>query len=117
MTTILVVDDKDFRRQEIKDLLQKNGYEVITEDCAHDVTWAFMDRRFCIDLVLTDTNMPEISGIELAQCIREEISKTLPIIGMSEREENRQYYEYFWLKSEPYEILIGLIKKLTALKC
>jgi len=116
MATILVVDDKEFRRQEIKDLLQKNGYEVITIPRAHDATWAFMDNHFCIDLVLTDTNMPEVSGIELAECIREEISKTIPIIGMSKREENRQFYEHFWLKSEPPEILIGLIKKLTAQK-
>ncbi|MEX2103961.1 MAG: response regulator [Bacilli bacterium] len=59
---ILIVDDAAFMRMMIKDILSKNGYEVVGE--ANDGSQAiekFKDLK--PDLVTMDITMPEMDGI------------------------------------------------------
>ena len=59
---ILIVDDASFMRMMIKDILVKNGYEVVGEaaDGAQAVT---MYKELKPDLVTMDITMPEMDGI------------------------------------------------------
>lgn len=62
MAKILIVDDAAFMRMMIKDILTKNGYEVVGE--ANDGVQAvekFKEVR--PDLVTMDITMPEMDGI------------------------------------------------------
>ncbi|WP_077615090.1 response regulator [Caenibacillus caldisaponilyticus] len=68
--TILVVDDAAFMRMMIKDILTKNGYEVIAE--AGDGQEAIEKyKEHKPDLVTLDITMPEMDGITCLKKIRE----------------------------------------------
>ncbi len=59
---ILIVDDAAFMRMMIKDILSKNGYEVVGE--ANDGTQAIEKfKELRPDLVTMDITMPEMDGI------------------------------------------------------
>ncbi|SFU75281.1 response regulator [Alicyclobacillus macrosporangiidus] len=66
---ILVVDDAAFMRMMIKDILTKNGYEVVGE--ASDGAQAVEKyQELQPDLVTLDITMPEMDGIEALKRIR-----------------------------------------------
>ena len=60
--TILIVDDAAFMRMMIKDILTKNGYEVVGE--AQDGVEAVEKyKELDPDLVTMDITMPEMDGV------------------------------------------------------
>ena len=65
---ILVVDDDDATRQLTVQLLASSGYEIeIVKDGA--AAWkALLTKDY--DLVLTDNNMPNMTGIEMIEMLR-----------------------------------------------
>ncbi|MDQ0161746.1 response regulator [Bacillus alveayuensis] len=66
---ILVVDDAAFMRMMIKDILTKNGYEVVAE--AQDGVQAIEKyKELQPDLVTMDITMPEMDGITALKEIR-----------------------------------------------
>jgi CheY-like chemotaxis protein len=74
---ILVVEDEISIRQLITNLLTRAGFRV---DAAEDgaLAWeALQVRRY--DLVITDNNMPKITGIELVRKLRKEYP-ALPVV-------------------------------------
>lgn len=67
--TVLIVDDAAFMRMMIKDILTKNGYEVVAE--ANDGVQAVdMYKEHKPDLVTMDITMPEMDGIAALKEIR-----------------------------------------------
>lgn len=67
---ILIVDDAAFMRMMIKDILVKNGYQVVGE--AQDGKQAVEKyRELEPDLVTMDITMPEMDGIQALKKIRE----------------------------------------------
>ncbi|WAA10725.1 response regulator [Fervidibacillus albus] len=67
---ILIVDDAAFMRMMIKDILVKNGYEVVGE--AQDGKQAVEKfKELQPDLVTMDITMPEMDGIEALKNIQE----------------------------------------------
>lgn len=70
MAKILIVDDAAFMRMMIKDILTKNGYEVVGE--AQDGAEAVEKyKELNPDLVTMDITMPEMDGITALKQIRE----------------------------------------------
>lgn len=67
---ILIVDDAAFMRMMIKDILTKNGYEVVGE--AQDGAEAVDKYQELLpDLVTMDITMPEMDGITALKKIKE----------------------------------------------
>lgn len=67
--TVLIVDDAAFMRMMIKDILTKNGYEVVAE--ASDGAQAVEKyKEHNPDLVTMDITMPEMDGIAALKEIR-----------------------------------------------
>jgi two-component system chemotaxis response regulator CheY len=70
---ILIVDDAAFMRMMIKDILTKNGFEVVGE--AQDGVQAVEKyKELTPDLVTMDITMPEMDGITALKKIKEENS-------------------------------------------
>ena len=73
---ILVVDDDGDIRQVNADVLRRFGYQ--TETAAAGAAWeALQANRY--DLLITDNNMPKLSGVELVKKVRS-ARLTLPVI-------------------------------------
>lgn len=71
MARIMIVDDAAFMRMMVKDILTKNGYEVIAEAVnGNDAIAKY--REIKPDLVTMDITMPELSGIEALKVIKSE---------------------------------------------
>ena len=66
---ILVVDDAAFMRMMIKDILVKNGYEVLGE-AENGLKAVEKYKELNPDLVIMDITMPEMDGIEAVKEIK-----------------------------------------------
>ena len=66
---ILVVDDAVFMRMKLKDILEKNGYEVVAEaqNGAEAVEKYKSEKP---DLVTMDITMPEMDGVQALKAIK-----------------------------------------------
>jgi signal transduction histidine kinase/ActR/RegA family two-component response regulator len=75
-TRILVVDDEDFVRELLKEILESEGCRVSLAESGTEALELFSASHF--DGVFTDIGMPGMSGWELAHAIREQ-SEMIPI--------------------------------------
>lgn len=87
---ILVVDDFSTMRRIVRNLLVELGFSGALIQEADDGESALtMLRAQSFDLVVTDWNMPNMTGIELLRAIRAEVAlKTMPVL-MVTAENNR----------------------------
>ena len=81
---LLLVEDSDFFRNQVKKFIEDDGYMVdVAEDGA--VAWNMLDaepEKF--DLVVTDIEMPNMDGFELARRIRQDKRFSLmPIVALT----------------------------------
>ncbi|HKK90583.1 MAG TPA: response regulator [Desulfobacteraceae bacterium] len=84
---LLVVDDKASIRSEMKKILHKLDFQDITEASDGNDAWFKLKAEFegtvpeKYDLIISDMEMPEMSGLELLQAVRkDEQLKDTPFI-------------------------------------
>ena len=80
---ILLVDDDNFQRVYFVDMLEKEGYHVLTAAGGEEALEIIEEIQ--PDLILLDIIMPRISGIEVCSILRSSSSylKSLPIIMLT----------------------------------
>ena len=115
MDKILIVEDDEKLRQELKIFLEKNGYEVLIlekfENAVQDIIEA------SADLILLDINLPYLDGEYICKEIRK--ANNTPIIMVTSRDSeldelislNNGADQYV---TKPYTIQI-LLAKISAL--
>ncbi len=69
MARVLIVDDATFMRMMVKDILEKNGYEVIGE-ANNGIKAVELYKAENPDIVTMDITMPEMDGIEAVKQIK-----------------------------------------------
>jgi CheY-like chemotaxis protein len=80
MARILVVDDSPTIQRLLTLILQRNDHTTVTMDNGPDAL-TFLANNGDVDLVLTDVNMPEMSGLTLLKQLRSnERTRNLPVI-------------------------------------
>lgn len=78
--TILIVDDHPINRLLLTDQLKKIGFNTATaEDGCDALTYLAKNH---VDIILTDVNMPNMNGYQLATHIRE-MGSDMPVIGVT----------------------------------
>ena len=78
--SILVVDDFSTMRRIISNVLRQLGYENIVEAEDGTKALAILDTQQ-IDFVITDWNMPQMSGLDLLKAIRSnKDKKNIPVL-------------------------------------
>lgn len=77
---ILLVDDERHVRESMAMVLESDGYEVRT--AKHGIDALLQAELSRPDLVITDLNMPEMSGFELLPILRKKYP-SLPLIAIS----------------------------------
>ena len=80
--TILVVEDDDAVRGVVERVLTRGGYTMIATNSAYEALNACHNAGVHIDALLSDVVMPEMSGLQLAERVRE-IRPDLPVLLMS----------------------------------
>lgn len=70
MINILIVDDAAFMRMMIKDILEKNGFNVIGE-ASNGLEAVELYKKEKSDIVIMDITMPKVDGIEAVKLIKE----------------------------------------------
>jgi AmiR/NasT family two-component response regulator len=77
---VLIAEDETIIRLDLRDILERAGYEVVAE--AHDGEEAVaLTREHEPDLAILDVKMPRLDGIEAARRILEE--RSIPIVMLT----------------------------------
>lgn len=84
---ILVVDDSDFSRSLINQMLKEAGFQVIGEANGAEAALQLVKEKKP-DVVITDIVMPEISGIELTEKINQGFDNIYVIVISSLSQEH-----------------------------
>ncbi|MGL5648680.1 MAG: response regulator [Clostridium sp.] len=70
MAKVLIVDDAAFMRMMIRNILEKNGFEVVGEAASGQAAIDMYTEKLP-DIVTMDITMPEMDGIEALKKIKE----------------------------------------------
>lgn len=98
MKRIAVVEDEVYMREELCNMLQKDGYvaEVITE--FEDAARLLAALR--PDLVILDLNLPEISGFQICQELKNKT--TIPVLVLTSKDQVKDELQAFHLGADEY---------------
>ncbi len=118
MTAILIIDDSLTTTMSIKSALTLSGYDVHTANDGPSGL-ALLDKGYKPDLIITDINMPGMTGLEVIQRVRAKLRFT-PILALSAetssgtRQSARDLGASGWLAKpiQPHE-LVQVIKQLV----
>lgn len=120
MARILIVDDEDFIRDLIKEVLMALGHEF--ELAANGAEAFEIMRKKTIDLAIIDRNMPSMTGIEVIKLIRQNPKtksiKVLMCTGSSLTKEIDEAFnagaDDYILKPLSFPALLGKVTKALA---
>jgi signal transduction histidine kinase/AmiR/NasT family two-component response regulator/HAMP domain-containing protein len=81
---ILCIDDEPLLRELLREILERDGHEVVVSDSGHAGVQAFRvaQTKKAFDIVLTDLGMPYFDGRQVAKAIKRESSAT-PVIMLT----------------------------------
>lgn len=113
---ILVVDDEPLIRQLNGDILVDAGFRVDTAEDGAAAWDALQQNNY--HLLITDNQMPKVSGVELIEKVRV-AGMVLPVIMASATLPDEGYVEHLWLQPfamllKPYSLteFIGTVKAI-----
>jgi two-component system cell cycle response regulator DivK len=79
--TILLVDDSEFVRKRLGQMLEEDGYNVL--QAANGMQGVESAIKHKPDLIITDIEMPVMNGVEATRKIRLKLGLSIPIIALS----------------------------------
>ena len=68
--TILVIDDEEIVRQSVCDILQMQGFEVLTAVNGQDGVAQYRANQTAVNLIILDLSMPGMNGEETFHALR-----------------------------------------------
>lgn len=105
--TILIVEDNDVLRHGLRDLLEAEGYSVLT--ASHGLEGLNQIHSVQPDLILADISMPEMDGYEFFETVRAQPEwVSIPFIFLTARKGREEVFEGKKLGAEDY-----LVKPVT----
>lgn len=83
-TTLLLAEDSDFFRTQVKKILEEGGYKVLDAPDGEAAWELLQENAELVRAVVTDIEMPRLTGLGLTQRIRSDSRLTaLPVIGLT----------------------------------
>ena len=98
MKRIAVVEDEVYIREELCNMLQKDGYLVETITEFEDAARLLAALR--PDLVILDLNLPEISGFQICQELKNKTA--IPVLVLTSRDQAKDELQAFQLGADEY---------------
>jgi signal transduction histidine kinase/ActR/RegA family two-component response regulator len=117
---ILVVDDEDYVRELLADILEREGCEVVLAGEGREALTLFDAQGF--DAVFTDVGLPGMSGWELARAVRERDGQlALAVItgwGDTVTAEEQSAAQADWVVPKPFTVerIAGLVDEISQRK-
>ncbi|HEX8283199.1 MAG TPA: ATP-binding protein [Pyrinomonadaceae bacterium] len=117
---ILVVDDEDYVRELLADILEREGCEVVLAGEGREALTLFDGQGF--DAVFTDVGLPGMSGWELARAVRERDDRlALAVItgwGDTVTAEEQSAAQADWVIPKPFTVerITGLVDEISQRK-
>nr|QBK86221.1 MAG: uncharacterized protein LCMAC102_00150 [Marseillevirus LCMAC102] len=108
---ILIVDDRSEMRLQLSDIMFK--WKCIPQAVSSaDEALQYLQYGMKFDVALVDIHMPNMSGVELAQELRQKYPQ-LPLIGISsiELSSGEQYFDYYMYKPIDQNVLFPALLK------
>jgi len=107
---VLLVDDEPSIRESLAELLAEAGYDVSTAEHGFDALLQL--RRTTPDVIISDLNMPQMSGFEFLSVVRRRFPE-IPVVAVSGAYESGDHVpggviaDVFWAKGQhhPEELL------------
>ena len=104
-TRILVVDDQEYVRDLLRDILEKEGCKVTVAAGGHEALSLFDKEDF--DAIFTDVGMPVMNGWELSQAVRER-NNDIPLAvitgwGEAVGSHERKAARVDWVVAKPFD--------------
>ena len=99
--TLLYVEDDDVIRLEFSNLLASFFSRVLTAKDGKEGLRTYLENQDEIDIILTDINMPFLSGIDMVRKIRE-IKSNVPVIFATAHSDNDFLAEAIKLRAQEY---------------
>lgn len=82
--SILLAEDSDFFREQVKKYIQDGGFKVIDACDGKDAWEKLLQNVNTIKIVVTDIEMPNLNGLELCEKIRKnKDTEDLPVIALT----------------------------------
>ncbi len=80
---ILLIDDNAINRRYLKNIMEKNGMSVVTAHSGFQ-SLQILQKDHAFDLIITDSQMPEMDGFSVAEKIRQVPAwRTIPIMMLT----------------------------------
>ena len=111
---ILIVEDDDYTRESLCDLLEAEGYDVTS--CDNGSTALDSAREKCFAAIITDYELPGLNGAEIVRSLRHQCPSSF-IVGVSaggkEAQDNFHISgtDVFLEKPYSFEELINLLRQ------
>ncbi len=82
--TIMVAEDSSFFRRHLTTILTDNGYQVVEAEDGQDALDQLIQGETWVDLLVTDIEMPRMTGLELTRCVRQQPGiNDIPIVAVT----------------------------------
>jgi len=107
MKKVLVVDDNEMLCRLACDILRMEGFHAVPASSAVEALQAFEKESF--DILVTDSGMPGLTGLELARAVRQKDPR-FPIIVMTAYEPVESEHVTLWLPKN--YLFPGLVEKI-----
>ena len=88
---ILICEDEEILLTALKFRLQKQGYELILSNNGETGKEAIQNDR--PDIIVTDIDLPDVSGIDMVNYVRQERQEDIPIILITPLENEQAILE------------------------
>ena len=112
--TLLYVEDDDVIRTELSQLLANFFSKVLVSKDGKEGLRTYLENQDHIDIILTDVNMPALSGIEMIKKIRG-VNKKVPVIFATAHSDNEFLAEAIKLRVQEYIVKPIDVRNLLSL--
>jgi two-component system sensor histidine kinase/response regulator len=103
MTTILVIEDEAFLREEVSELLKLEGFQTVS--AKNGIVGIQMAKELLPDLILCDVLMPELDGYSVLTQIRQDSDTSLiPFIFLTAKNKTEDFRRGMQLGADDYII-------------
>ncbi len=114
--SILLLEDDEFLREGLTEILLKEGYDLSATDCISSAQSLISSRSF--DLMIFDVMLPDGSGFDLCSIVRKDGNDT-PILFLTAKDEEIQIVRGLDLGADDYVTkpfkLLELLSRVRAL--